>query len=66
MNVKNKNINLKNSVVIMISGVIGAIMGAVISTNLEVNKLKKYFGIFLIIVAGFEIFMLLRKKKVNQ
>ena len=66
MNVKNKNINLKNSVVIMISGVIGAIIGAVISTNLEVNNLKKYFGIFLILVAGFEIFMLLRKKKVNQ
>ncbi len=61
MNLKNKNINLRASIVIMISGVAGAIIGAVISTNLEVNYLKKYFGIFLLFIAGFEIFTMIKK-----
>ena len=55
MNLKNKNINLRTSIVIMISGVFGAIIGATISTNLEVNYLKKYFGFFLILIEGFEL-----------
>jgi len=41
--------------------VAGAIIGAVISTNLEVNYLKKYFGIFLLFIAGFEIFTMIKK-----
>lgn len=61
MNIKNKNINLRASLVVMISGVVGAIIGAMISTKLEVNYLKKYFGIFLLLIAGFEIFTMLRK-----
>ena len=63
MNIKNKNINLRASLVVMISGVVGAIIGAMISTKLEVNYLKKYFGIFLLLVAGFEFFELLKKLK---
>ena len=61
MNIKNKNINLRASLVVMISGVVGAIIGAMISTKLEVNYLKKYFGIFLLLIAGFEIFTMLKK-----
>lgn len=45
----------------MASGVIGSIIGAIISTNLQVLYLKKYFGIFLIIIAVTEIFFMLRK-----
>lgn len=66
INLKNKNINLKNSFVIMISGTLGAIIGSVISANLKVNYLKKYFGIFLLLIAGFEIFTMLRKNNLNQ
>ncbi len=61
INIKNKNINLRTSIVIMISGAAGAIVGAVISTNLEVKYLKKYFGIFLLLIAGYEISTMLRK-----
>ena len=60
INLKNKNINLRDSLVILISGVVGAIIGAVISTNLDVNNLKKYFGIFLLLIAAFEIFTILK------
>jgi len=46
----------------MISGVCGAMIGAFISTNLEVNYLKKYFGFFLLLIATIEIFTSIRKK----
>ena len=50
----------------MISGVVGAIIGAFISTNLKVNYLKKYFGIFLLFIATFEIFTIIRKKNFSK
>lgn len=60
LNLKNKNIQLKTAFIVIISGIIGAIIGAVISTNLQVKYLKKYFGYFLLLVAIFEIYTLIR------
>ncbi len=45
----------------IIFGIIGAIIGAKLSVNLPINELRKYFGIFLIIVAINEIYSLKKK-----
>lgn len=56
INLKNKNIQLKTALIVIIAGVIGAIIGAKISVNLNVSDLRKYFGYFLIIIAINEIY----------
>lgn len=61
MNVKNKTINYKNALVIIISGIIGAVIGCEISFNIENKKLKKIFGIFLLCIAIFEIYGFFRQ-----
>lgn len=55
-NWKNNLIDKKLAIVISICGVIGAIIGAIISAKTNVNDLRKYFGIFLAIIAIFEIY----------
>ena len=54
--IKNKNINVKEALVIVVSGIIGAIISANISSNLNVNLLRKMFGAFLLIIAIYEIY----------
>lgn len=70
MNVKNKTINYKNALVIIISGILGAIVGCKVSFSIESQKLKKYFGIFLIGIAIFEIYdffsQYIKSKKENN
>ena len=70
MNIKNKTINYKNALVIIISGIIGAIVGCKVSFNIESNNLKKYFGIFLLGIAIFEIYdfftQYIKNKKENN
>lgn len=61
MNIKNKTINYKNAITIIISGIIGAVIGCKISFMVENNNLKKYFGIFLLGIAIFEIYDLFRQ-----
>lgn len=55
-NWKQKLVNKNIAIIISISGVIGAIIGAIASSKMEVNYLKKFFGIFLAIIAIFEIY----------
>lgn len=63
--IKEKMINWRIGTTVAISGIIGAVFGAKISIKMEVNHLKKYFGIFLIIIAIYEIYSLIKgyKKK---
>lgn len=56
LNIKNKNINFKVSKDIIIYGVIGAIIGSMISSYLPNKELKKIFGIFLLLIALFQIY----------
>ena len=49
VNLKNKNIELKTATIISIFGIIGAIIGAKISTQIQVSLLKICFGISLIL-----------------
>ena len=71
VNYRDKNIDTKLAGVISICGIIGAVIGAIISVNLDVEKLRKFFGIFLVIIAIHEIYTLiheykLRKKRKNK
>lgn len=70
MNIKNKTIDYKLAISIIISGIVGAIVGCKLSFKIENNMLKKYFGIFLLFIAFFEIFAFFRqyilKKKENN
>ena len=47
MNIKNKTIDYKLTTSIIISGIIGAIVGCKLSFRIENTTLKKYFGLIL-------------------
>lgn len=61
VSIKEKMIEWKTGIIIAITGTIGAVIGASISTKLEVTILKKIFGIFLAIIAIYEIYSLIKQ-----
>ena len=64
--IKNKYINFKVAIPICLWGLVGAFIGARISTKLQINVLRKCFGVFLIIIAIYQSYSLYntyRKKK---
>ena len=63
VNYRDKNIDTKLAKYISIYGIIGAIIGALISINLDVQKLRKFYGIFLAIIAIHEIYTLFKEYK---
>ena len=66
INLKNKNIELKTALVVSVAGVIGAIIGARISANASVDELRKYFGYFLLLIAFFEIYSLIKSIQIRK
>ena len=56
--IKDKLINWKVGIPVAISGIVGAIIGA--------KHLKKYFGIFLILISIYEIYSLIRQYKKDR
>ena len=66
VNYREKNIDIKLAKNISIYGIIGAIAGAIISINLDVQKLRKFYGIFLGIIAVDEINSLIKEYKLNK
>lgn len=60
-NIKQKYIDFKVAIPIAISGIIGAVIGAIYSNKTDVRTLKKYFGIFLGLIALWEIYSLIKK-----
>ena len=63
VNYRNKNINAKLAIYVSLCGIIGAIIGSIISVNIEVGILRKLFGIFLIFIAIHEIYTLWKEAK---
>jgi uncharacterized membrane protein YfcA len=63
VNIKNKNIDLKLATIISIFGILGAIIGANLSVHTDVKMLRKYFGMFLAIIALHEIYTIIKKNK---
>lgn len=64
VNYKEKNIDISLAKTISIMGVIGAIIGAIISINLDVEKLRKFYGVFLLVIAIHEIYTLFKEYKI--
>lgn len=64
--IKDKLINWEIGVPVAIAGIVGAIIGAKISINMDVNYLKRYFGIFLILISIYEIYSLIMQYKKEQ
>ncbi len=60
-NIKQKYIDFKVAIPVIISGILGAIIGAIYSNKTDVKSLKKYFGIFLALIAIWEIYSLVKK-----
>ena len=56
MNIKHKTIDYKLSKFLILFGIIGAICGSLLSFKIDNRNLKKYFGIFLILIAIFQTF----------
>ena len=63
VSIKSKLIEWKTGITIAITGIIGAIIGANISTKLDVRTLKHCFGIFLAIIAIYEIWKIIKEYK---
>ena len=69
INIKKRNINFKNSKLVIFFGIIGAIIGAIIAKNMNTKILKKAFGVFLAFIAiheVYEIFKMYKKDKKNN
>lgn len=65
-NIKQKYIDFKIAIPIAISGIVGATIGAIISNKTDVKMLKKYFGIFLALIAVWEIYSIIKKYRFNK
>lgn len=65
-NIKQKNIDFKVGIPIAISGIIGAIIGAVYASKTNVKDLKKYFGVFIGLIVIWEIYYLIKKYIFNK
>ena len=66
VNYKEKNIDIGLAKIISVMGVIGAILGAIISVNLDVEKLRKFYGFFLTVIAIHEIYTLIKEYKKHK
>ena len=56
INKKQKLLDMKTGIIIGIFGIFGAVIGSIISNKLESQNLKRYFGIFLVIITIHEIY----------
>ena len=65
---KNKLVNLKIGIPIVIIGVIFSIIGAIVANTLSNNNLRFYFGIFLIAIGIWQLisFIILKIKSNNK
>ena len=59
----NKNVNIKLGLIIAVYGILGAIVGANVSMHLDMKSLRKYFGIFLLVVSVHEIYSIIKQYK---
>ena len=65
-NWKYKLVDKKIALWVSISGTIGAVIGAITSSKTNVESLRKYFGIFLAMIAIFEIYSYFKQYIFNK
>ena len=61
INIKEKFIDFKLGFQIILSGIIGAIIGSKIAININSENLRRYFGFFLAIITIYEIYSLIKE-----
>lgn len=66
INLKEKRIDKIIAKYVVTLGIIGALIGAYIANKIEVKLLKKMFGIFLFLMAIYEIFRLIKNLNKNK
>ena len=69
VNFKQKVIDYKIGIKLIIFGIIGAVIGANLSFKINSQNLKKYFGIFLLVIESYEIITIVYeyiKKRKNK
>ncbi|HOQ38205.1 MAG TPA: sulfite exporter TauE/SafE family protein [Acetivibrio sp.] len=62
VHIKNKRVNFKISIPVAVFGLVGAYFGSKIAISLPGNSLRKYFGVFLLVLGFYEM---IRKDKRN-
>jgi uncharacterized membrane protein YfcA len=62
VHIKNKRVNFKISIPVAFFGLMGAYLGSKIAFSLPGTSLKKYFGVFLLVLGFYEM---IRKDKKN-
>lgn len=62
-NIKQKNVDIKLALSISFYGIIGAVVGAIIAKNMSSAHLKKYFAIFILLIALHEVYALYKEYK---
>ncbi len=55
VHIRNKNVEFKTALIIGLSGILGAVGGALIATVLSGEKLRQLFGVFLFLIGIYEI-----------
>lgn len=64
---KNKLVNFKIGVPIIITGVVASVFGSILAINIESEMLKKLFGGFLLVIGLIQLFLsilnIIKKKK---
>lgn len=60
VHIRNKRIDFKIAIPIIVFGFVGAYLGSKLALSLPGNHLKKLFGVFLLIMGGYEM---IRKDK---
>ena len=66
INIKQKNIDYKLAGIVIIFGIIGAVIGAIISENISSQNLRQYFAIFILLIAIYEIYKLYKEYRIKQ
>ncbi len=60
---KNKNLDFKIAIPLILTGLIGAAVGSFVAISIDAQLLKRLFGIFLFFMGGYEIYKGFKKQK---
>lgn len=61
IHIKNNNVDKKTAKKLFLVTVIGAIFGSYLTSMVDASNLKKYFGLFLLIIGVYEIIATIRE-----
>ncbi len=66
INTRRKKIRWRVAIIVIISSIIGAIIGVNITMMLDIKTLKRLFGVFIGCIAIYEIYSLLKPYIINK